>query len=513
VVPGEKNEGRALTVHEPITEILWEQHLAGELGLGAVPARDDGTCTWAAIDVDDYRLDLPGLVRRVAKAALPLLVIRTKSGGAHLYIFFAEKIICADARALLARFTKKLRLKSVDARGEPTDCEIFPKQDKVGADNAGSWINLPYQSGDRSLRYAFDPVTAVAISAEDFLDLTYDRALSKEQIEGWFVEGRDVVDDLEEDSSKSSTTSTEDPRWPGAPPCLTQLLRLGVVGGTRNETLFNLVLYLKRADEATAESRAIELARTFEPPMNEQEARQTTRAALRRPYNYRCRNPPLVGVCDRSTCLTRAHGVAGHALAPGEDRTDARTRLTLGTLCKILLTPPTWVWDVNGFRVELTTEQLLNQRLFLIRVFEESNLMGVPVRPANWATIVAKAAAEAPQLKPPPDATEAGLVWVTLARFCTSKAQAKTIDELLMGKPFTTHGRTFFCASDFLAYCHQQQTPATARNIFRWLHERGLAHAVLDLKGKQTDVWSVPEFTGQTIPFLVPRDPDAGAAF
>ena len=507
VVSGTKNEGEARTVQAPPTAELWERHLRGVIGLGIVPVRSDGTCVWAAVDVDDYRLDLPALVTKVKSARLPILVVRTKSGGAHLFIFFSSAVAAADARAILKKFIKRLRLRSIHA-GTETDCEIFPAQDRLGEQNLGNWLNMPYQAGERSLRYGLDPDTGAALEMSEFLDLAYERALSAEAVEEWLSGSGSVASDDE-----GSSDATEDPRWPGAPPCLTHLFAEGAIPGLRNELLFNATLYFKRSEPTRAEERVLALAASFSPPKDPAEVRRTIHSAMRRPYNYRCRNPPLVGLCQREVCLTRRHGVAGHGMVPGETREDGRTPLDYGTLCKILLTPPVWVWDVSGFRVELTTEQLLNQKLFLMRVFEESNVMGVPMRPATWATSVARAAATAPQLKPPPDATEAGLIWVTLARYCTGRAQARTIDELLMGKPFTQNGRTLFCASDFLAHCHTQRVPATERSIFKWLHDRGLEHAVLDLKGKQTDVWSVPAFDEQTVPFEVPRDPDAAAAF
>jgi hypothetical protein len=57
-------------------------------GIGIVPIRDDATCVWGAIDIDlDKEPNLTVLAKQVHKLELPLIVCRSKSGGAHLYLF------------------------------------------------------------------------------------------------------------------------------------------------------------------------------------------------------------------------------------------------------------------------------------------------------------------------------------------------------------------------------------------------------------------------------------------
>ena len=46
-----KKSAKYITMHEPVTSDLWEQHLQGTLRLGLRP-EVDGKCKWACIDVD-----------------------------------------------------------------------------------------------------------------------------------------------------------------------------------------------------------------------------------------------------------------------------------------------------------------------------------------------------------------------------------------------------------------------------------------------------------------------------
>jgi hypothetical protein len=494
-VPGEKHVGRASPVTGAVTVTLWSRHLAGEVGLGITPVTTAGTCVWGVIDVDDYSVDHAKLIRAIAAARLPLIVCRTKSGGAHLFLFLTEPAPAADVRATLTEWAETLGLGG---------SEVFPKQDSVGADGFGSWLNMPYQGGDRSLRYAMDPETGVAVGVEEFLDLAYDRSVEPVSLAT-----------IGDPDGPNVAEGDDDPTLPGGPPCLIALLKRGVGDGIRNEMLFNLTLYRKRVNPDTAYELAIADAASFDPPMDETAAIATIKSALRRPYNYRCRNQPLAGVCDRPTCDGRRYGVGTGLSVVARPGADPAGALQLGTLLKVMSKPnPMWYWDVNGTRVELTTEELLNQRQFILRAFECTNILGKPRRPTAWNALVARMAAEAPQLEVPDVATGAGQVFVHLGRFCTGRAQGKSIDELLLGKPYTEGGRTYFTAPDFLAYCHQNRVGVTEMKLYLWLNDRGLEHGVMTLKGRQVDVWSVPEFPVQTAPFDVPRDPEAaGAAF
>ena len=101
-----KAKGKARTMREPVTDILWAKHLKGEIGLGIVPIRDDGTCMFGVIDVDRYDVDIKEIEKRIKRLGFPLLVLRSKSGGAHLIIFFKNPIDAAIVRNQLAEIAR-----------------------------------------------------------------------------------------------------------------------------------------------------------------------------------------------------------------------------------------------------------------------------------------------------------------------------------------------------------------------------------------------------------------------
>ena len=137
-----KQAGKAVVVRQPPVDELWVKHLQGiEPSLGIIPIRADNSCTWGCIDIDQYPLDHKGVVEKIARLKLPLVVCRSKSGGAHVFLFTQEPVPAADMRKYLTAAAALL--------GE-SGREIFPKQSEILVDrgDTGNFLNLPYFGGD-----------------------------------------------------------------------------------------------------------------------------------------------------------------------------------------------------------------------------------------------------------------------------------------------------------------------------------------------------------------------------
>jgi len=159
-----KQAGQATVVRKPPTDDLWERHLAGiDPSLGIIPIRADNSCIWGCIDIDQYPIDHKGLVQKIASLKLPLVVCRSKSGGAHCFLFVREPIPARDMQDYLKACAALL--------GE-AGREIFPKQAEILVDrgDTGNFLNLPYFGGDNGTRYAFN-ADGEAATLEEFFAL------------------------------------------------------------------------------------------------------------------------------------------------------------------------------------------------------------------------------------------------------------------------------------------------------------------------------------------------------
>jgi hypothetical protein len=147
-----KMTGKYKTLLEPANEQVWHDHLEGKVGLGIIPLGDDGeSVSWGCIDYDNPQCDHADLERRVNEHALPLVLDRSKSGGAHLVLHLDTPVKASWAVSQLREWAVALQL--------PPNVEIFPKQvarslNDSGQPNPGTCLNLPYFGGSATCRYA-----------------------------------------------------------------------------------------------------------------------------------------------------------------------------------------------------------------------------------------------------------------------------------------------------------------------------------------------------------------------
>ena len=136
---------------KPTTELV-QQHLEGKISLGIVPITDNGNCKFAALDFDDHKkggikknFPYKTLLEKIKFLNLPLTVCKSKSGGAHAYLFLDKYYKAGDIRHILKKFVYALGY-------ERNSVEIFPKQEtllnKDGTLGDGNCINLPYHKGN-----------------------------------------------------------------------------------------------------------------------------------------------------------------------------------------------------------------------------------------------------------------------------------------------------------------------------------------------------------------------------
>ena len=88
-----KAEGKSFIHKQQIEDTLWEDHLKGAWpSLGIFPINDEDKCRWGCIDIDQYPLDHLSIVTKLKEKNLPFVVTKSKSGGAHLFLFFKDYV-------------------------------------------------------------------------------------------------------------------------------------------------------------------------------------------------------------------------------------------------------------------------------------------------------------------------------------------------------------------------------------------------------------------------------------
>ena len=82
-----KAEAQSFVIRETLTAEKMQGHIDGGQGIGSIPIRSGDVCKFGALDIDVYDLDHKTLNKKIQDLKLPLLHCRSKSGGAHLFLF------------------------------------------------------------------------------------------------------------------------------------------------------------------------------------------------------------------------------------------------------------------------------------------------------------------------------------------------------------------------------------------------------------------------------------------
>ena len=473
-----KQAGKAVVVRKPPTDDLWVAHLEGvEPSLGIIPIRADNHCIWGCIDIDQYPLDHAGLIAKVRRLNLPLVVCRSKSGGAHIFLFVKTPIPAAEMQRFLNTCASLL--------GE-AGREIFPKQTEILVErgDTGNFLNLPYFGGEETMRYAIND-DGTASSLDEFYAL-YDKY------------AQDVPLVHPEEAKKEADSPAKD-----GPPCLQALCGQGFPEGTRNNGLFNIGIYLKKAAPGEWENKLMEYnMKYFGPPLPLNELQIITKQLNKKDYKYKCKDAPLSSFCNSGLCRTRKHGV-------GADGPDAPQ---ISSLSKYNSEPPLWFLDVNGKRIELDTDQLFNQPQFQKSCVERLNVLPPTLRRQDWESFLNSLLREMVELEQiqdaPEDTSYTGRFTDLLEEFTTHLQQAMDREEILMGRPWTSEedAMVYFRIKDLEAHLKRSSfTSMSAPRMAQKLRDIGGEPISLFLKGRSVRTWRVPRFARQESPFETPE--------
>ena len=471
-----KKQGTAKVIREPTTVAMWEEHLKGSTrGLGIIPIKSDNTCHWGAIDIDEYSVSHKDLITTLTKNKIPAVVGRTKSGGAHVWIFLSEPVEAEEMQRRLTELSAALGF---------AGSEIFPKQTTILLDrgDTGNFLNMPYFSGAKSTRYAFDQ-NAETLTPEEFIEYCKDYIVTPNQFRKLNMGFGTKEGILEE-----------------GPPCLQHLCSKGFGEGSRNNALFNLGVYARMFDEDNWEQLVQRYNVDYlSPPLSHGEVGNTIRQLKKKDYFYKCEDQPIKPFCDKELCKTRKYGVGPSGI--GND---------MSSLTKIDGDPPIWILNVDGERLELSTNGLTSQAQFQKECVSQINKFPVMVNQRSWQTRIQLLLDNLTIVEVPPDATFKGEFEDLLHAFAAERAKGEEREDILQGVAVWAETRVYFQIKDLKKHLSVNDfNHYTSNKITLRLQDLQAEKMFWRVRGKGIHVWSLPQefFQGEDIDIPLPDLP------
>ena len=396
-----KKGGKAFIKKAIVTDTLWENHLLGkDPSLGIVPINDDSACKWGCIDVDTYPIDHQSIVDEIKKLELPLIVCRSKSGGAHIFVFTQEFVPAKLLRSKLIEWSADLG---------HANTEVFPKQISLNTErgDVGNFLNLPYFGGDESFRYAFAE-DGSSLTLEEFLNVAEKISITKEQ--------------LSRKKAKRETNKELD----DGPPCLQTLMAMGISEGGRDQVLYQYAVYAKKAFPDNWQTKIGKFNyQYFEPELSIEQVNKTIKQHEKQDYQYKCKDQPMCSVCNPVQCKLRKHGIGS---AYQHQLTD---------LQKLESDEPVWFLNVDGKRIELDTDTLYDQNRFRKKCMDVLTELPPRMKEVDWAAKINFLLESCDIIPMPKEISKQGRFDEHLRSFMRENGEALSIDEVLIDKVFT----------------------------------------------------------------------------
>jgi hypothetical protein len=288
-----------------------------------------------------------------------------------------------------------------------------------------------------------------------------------------------------------------------APPCLQILCKARISEGGRNNGLFNIGVYLRKAYPDSWESEILRYNMEYlSPPLPLPEVNIVAKQVQRKDYAYKCSDAPINSHCNKELCRTRKFGI-GAAVAGA----------TIANLRKYNSTPPVWFMDVNGEPLELDTDGLMSQPFFQRACMEQLNFMPRSVAKNQWEGRISTLMNEMRDnesaiIEVAQDASISGQFYDYLEEFCRHLQQAQDKEEILLRRPWTDEEQniTYFRLKDFENFLKKNKFfEYKSHKIAQRLRDINGESVVLKIKGRAVRVWQIPSFESGDIDLEPPK--------
>ena len=312
-----------------------------------------------------------------------------------------------------------------------------------------------------------------------------------------------LISELQERYKQNDINTIEvkrpETKYSDGPPCIELMSENKIGEGGRNNALFHYGVYAKSKWPENWKTKIMLFNESaMEQPLSDTEVNIITKQHEKKDWGYKCNDQPIAGHCNSPLCRTRKYGIGASGGTP-----------LFSNLTKQNSDPPIWFLDVEGGRLELETEELLNQTKFQRKCMDSLNIIPPKVRDNVWRTIIQQLLDNLTIIEVPQDASTEGHFNELLETFCTERP-ARERDELLLGKPWSDKTRTYFRLADLMDFLHRKNFRDYPRNkLTAKLKNMGGEAHFFNIKGKGVNVWHIPEFQVQTESHTLPEFNDS----
>jgi|TARA_R100001594_G_scaffold122498_1_gene158661 hypothetical protein len=396
---------------KPIVDQDYIDHLEGKRSIGINPCDDEGLAIFGAIDIDpknyiDFKPEK--YLKIIETKELPVIPVKSKSGGLHIYVFTKERVKASDIR----EFLEKLLF----VFGLPAKTEIYPKQTSLEATDgrrpSGNFINIPYYN--KKDRVAVD-TTNTEISFDTFMKAIELNAQTEEGLKNF---GAEII---------NKELKNAAPEFIDGPPCM------GIICGMldkgeyvspgkegehskmpdeRDRYLYNYMVFAKRKYPDSWETKVLEHARKYihyDTIWGDDKVNKKIKAWKGDTAGYTCYEDPIQAKCAKHVCLRRKFGVGTQLNGAWPDIISV-TRLDYKPQPKYFLyvkQPTGKIKTVYAKHVK----QIIEQRELKALIADATKIVPPPIKQKDFQAIINDLWAKLDVETPDPESQPAGILF------------------------------------------------------------------------------------------------------
>ena len=416
----------------------YEEHLSGKKSIGINPCDDEGKAIFGAIDIDPKNytnFKLEKYLKIIDEKNLPVVPVKSKSGGLHLYVFAKEKIKASEIR----EFLEKLLF----IFGLPSKTEIYPKQTSLDSSDgkrpSGNFINLPYYN--KKDRVAVKP-DGEEIDFETFIKVVNLNSQSSDQLKelGTTLINREL--------------KNQSPEFEDGPPCLGLICgdieKTGIkLPDERDRFLYNYMVFAKRKYPDQWEDKVLQKAREYIKYDNiwgDDKVKSKIKAWKGETAGYTCNEDPISNKCIKNTCLRRKFGV-GKQLNASWPEIISVTKMDYRPHPKFFLYVKQPSGKIKSIHAKVV-EQIIEQRRLRALIAEHTNIVPPPIKAKDFQDIVSDLWSQLNVETPDPESQPAGILFRHLRDYLND-VRTTTLNGFKSGSVFVDSEKAYFLFHKF----------------------------------------------------------------
>jgi len=432
---------------KPITDQEYLDHLEGKISIGVQPCREDGKVIFAAIDVDHYKnFDKQKFLKLITDNKIPLIPVKSKSGGFHLYLHLKEPTSAVFVKQFLKGLLYTLKLTN--------KTEIFPKQTNVET-SVGNFINLPYFG--KKERIAINPMTGEEFSFEQYLQVIEFNQQTEKQLKDFMVNltNKELVGGNEE--------------FEDGPPCL-QILSKNKLDDYRDRFLYQYMVFAKKKYSDWQEKVQLAKGSYFinDLKWTDQKVAAKIKSWEGKETGYVCEEFKSEGFCMEELCYKRKFGKKSDKIIQWPELT---------SLVKINYEEPEYdvtvtIRDKNGdersIQIHLKNiDDVMEMRLLRKQIAKQANTFLPKLKDKDFEPIVAGLLASVEEQKAPAGTSNKEKLYKYIKEHI--KTPANTHASFQSGNPMIKQDKVYFIYDKFYDFLKRKEWKVGESKTAKWM--------------------------------------------